>query len=215
MDIQLDQRRARDMARRLRDAIGIDQISQAKSLEVLAQTLAYKNWDTLSGLLKADEPVHVELAAPVRLLVNVYACTDQGDAPPWAAVQITQTFIDELLELKRLGADKGLDSIAVSSSEVSWAGAEDNFGFRIRSEELHVNSFGWYFSGAPKHCNYSGETRMIGFDEFFRALSERFSTDCLAWVKDVLVYDEGEDIASFIRQLVEQGALDESYLIKG
>jgi hypothetical protein len=215
MDIQLDHQRARDMARRLRDAVGIDQISQAKALEVLAQTLAYKNWDTLSGLLKRDASPGFVLATPVKLLVNVYACTDEGEAPAWAAILVTQEFINQLLELKRMGFDKDLDSVAVSSSEVSWAGEEDNFrSFRIRNEELHVNQFGWYFSGDPKHCSYSVETRMIDFLEFFKALSEHASTDCLTWTRDVLVYDEEGDTAGFIGQLVEDGALDESYRIE-
>lgn len=215
MDIQLDHQRARDMARRLRDAVGIDQISQAKALEVLAQTLAYKNWDTLSGLLKRDESPDFVLSNPVKLLVNVYACTDEGEAPAWASILITQEFINQLLELKRMGFDKHLDSVAVPSSEVSWAGEEDNFrSFRIRNEELHVSQFGWYFSGDPKHCSYSVETRMIEFPEFFKALSEHVSTECLAWARDVLVYDEGADIAGFTQRLVEDGALDESYLVK-
>jgi hypothetical protein len=227
LSIELDKPKVRDMADRLRWAVEGTQLSHSQALEILSKTLGYRNWDTLSGILRRDTPVvnFETLAAsyldePVTMYLSVYACDDFGDSPSWAAVTIDRAWLATLFRLQALCIEQRVDSTALALGPDEWASSET---FRIRSETFEVSEAHWFFKGFPKHADYAVETRMIDTARMLEALKAKGKPAAadvkvgdepeLVWVKDVLLYDhEGNgDVTNFLNELVEYGPLDASY----
>ena len=90
MDITLNEKKVREMAARLRDALGRDRVSQGAALEALSKAFGERNWDTFSGLLKRAAPMPVKLAKPVALYVNAHSCDEWAPGPSWCKLVVDQ-----------------------------------------------------------------------------------------------------------------------------
>lgn len=215
MDISLTEITAKQMASRLREAIGRESLTHSKSLEVLARTLGHPNWDTLAGLIKRDatteaQAPYFKLVSPVTLYIGAFAVSEWGDSPDWARVDIDQEFIDVLLEMQALCKDGKLNE-AARYWNIDW---DQSVVSRMDACQLLVGTRSWWFQAYPKYADYACETRMIELEQLFAVLGDatRPSDGCLAWSKDVLLYDSSGDTSGLLDMLVEAGELDESYL---
>lgn len=209
MEFNLNEKKVRQMAGRMRKVFGNDTLGHSKALEAVAQTLGYPNWDTLSGLLKNADRSRFKLDKPVTIYVNAFSCDEFGDGPSWAKLTLTQAFIDTVLELQALCNTKDLDQTTKSWAVDAWGSRED---LNLRDEDLAVGKHSWWIRARPKHADYDCETRMLDISWLLEALSKRVSTDFLAWKKDVLLYDSAGNITGMLDELVDDGQLDESYL---
>jgi hypothetical protein len=228
LSIELDKPKVRDMADRLRSAMEGTQLSHSQALEILSKTLGYRNWDTLSGILRNDiSAVNFETHAaayldkPVTLYLSVYACDDFGDSPSWASVTIDRAWLATLFRLQALCIEQRVDSSSLALGPDAWASYET---FRLRGETFEVSAAHWFFKAFPKHADYAVETRMIDTARMLEALKAKSNPAAadiqigyepeLIWVKDVLLYDlEGNgDVTNFLNELVEYGTLAASYL---
>lgn len=209
MEFQLNEKKVRDMAGRMRKVFGNDTLSYAKALETMAQTLGYPNWDTLSGMLKRESARQFKLDTPTTLYVSAFACDEWGESPAWAKVTLDQPLIDAVLSMQQLCIADGLDETSRSWGVEAWGrGAE----LLLRGEKLTVTAHSWWMQAYPKHADYECQTRMIDIAWLLDAFSTRQSTDFLAWRKDILVYDSSGNCQGLVDELVDDGELDESYL---
>lgn len=209
MEFHLNEKKVRNMAVRMRQVFGNDHLSHSKALEVVAQTLGYKNWDTLSGLLKRAETPRFSLDKPVTLFVGAFSHDSWSKQPDWVKLTLDQAFIYTLLEMKSLCNDKDLDETSRSCLSGEWHRGEE---LRIQGDNLIVSRTAWWLQARPKHADHYVETRMLDIDMMLEALSKKTDNDYLAWRRDVLLYDTAGNIKEMLEQLVDAGELDESYL---
>lgn len=194
MEICIDESRAREMASRLRSTFGTKTVSQSKSLEALAKTLGYADWNTLSGMLKRDTKEKAVVPAIARLLVGkpfdlyweAYACSDLGESPGWAKVAVDQAFLDQVLATQALCVDKKLDHIALDFN-AEWDDVQD---LQIRDTQLIVTEYSFWLRASPRYANYHVETRSIEI-EYLRGVlgTPTVRYECLAWADGVLFAD--------------------------
>ena len=212
MDIQLNDKTVRAMAERLRSAIGGEQLPQGKALEALSLVFGYKNWDTLSGMLKREAQPKFRLAVPVELYVGAFSTDEFGSAPRWAQVTLDQAFIDKVLAMQALCVGQDLTETPASVEPERWQGDDSEDPWNIQGAALCVGPASWWFSGFPKHCSYTVETRMIDINSMLTVLAKKTSTEHLAWFKDLLVYDSSGEPTQMLEALVDEDELLESYL---
>lgn len=211
MQIQVNETAARGMAARLRTAAGENVMPQSKAFEVLSQALGFKNWDTLSALLKKKEPAPVGpvLAKPVDLFIVCSAADENYTAPDYCKVSLTQEFVDRMLKLQALCVEQDLSELR-EWRRVEWGGKDTDLGedesWRMEMEELAVGKNSMWLSAEPKHGNYRVESRAIEIDKLVQALQTKVSpTDYLVWCEGRLLYEPTADIEYFAQMLRDAG----------
>ena len=198
-------------------------LKKGAALEVLSHVLGYKNWDTLSGLVKAataQAPNGVEgisaeaiervgyrltppkVEKPFMFYWEAYACDEWGEGPAWAKLEITQAFVDELHKLQTQCL-RDTVNLSVDRSVDEWD-SEDTL--RLRGDEMHVTHSHVWFSAYPKHANYNVETRLMDIRDFFDAIDGK-NTEWLAWADGVL-FKDGSSAKELAQGLVDNGELD-------
>ena len=212
MEICIDESRALEMASRLRSSFGPGKVSMSKSLEALAKTLGYPNWDTLSGMLKRDTQEKAVVPALARLLIGkpfdlfweAYACFDMGESPGWAKVAFNQALLDQILATQALCLEKKLDHIALDF----YAAWEDVQDLQIRDTQLIVTEYSFWLRASPRYVDYHVETRSIEIEHLRGALaSPPARNECLAWADGVL-FAEGTSAKQFAL-----GLLDDEHIV--
>ena len=222
MKVELNESKVRTIATSLRAAIHTGHVTHSKVLEVLAASLGFRNWDTMSGMLKRESRPTLTLAQPVKLYMQVFA-TCEGDGPDWAQVVIDQVFIDQLLSLQALCDDRRLSHVATFGEPNLWQGdhreepGADSINFD--STQLYITARGWWFRATPKHTSYACETRVVDIEMLCAALVSKASTAYLAWHSStvageppVLVSASMGNTQEFVQDLVDDGALSAHYL---
>lgn len=235
MKIEVNHESAVAMARRLnlavQAALGAMQLpnqglKHCQALEVLAKTLGYENWDTLCGLLKANEgkndsvpwteeqrstAEHIGLrekppivAKPFDFYWEAFACDEWGDGPRWAKVHVTQAFVDQVHSLQTKCLEFNAQ-MAVHESPEQWDGEDE---LRLQGDELNVSHLSFWFSARPKHADYAVETRILDIRDFFDAIDnpERRMSH-LAWADGVLFMD-GSSAKNFAQGLLDDEEID-------
>ncbi len=212
MEFCVNEKKVREMAGRLRQAIGKEAVGHADALELVSQTLGYPNWDTLSGMLKRESravPPGVRVARPLTLYVEAFSCDEWAEGPSWAKVTIDQQFVDTVLELQALCTSQKLDQVSRSWFVEKWG---DDGQLRLQGEDLQVGPRSWWIRARPKHADYDCETRMLDISWLLDCLQKGHSTDFITRKGDVLLYDGSGQTAGLLAQLVDEEQLDESYL---
>lgn len=215
MQFNLNRELARMMARRLREAVGTEELSQSRSLEVLSKTLGVPNWDTLSGMLKGEEagtelrraqllkaPV---LSAPVDLYVEARVTgSEYASGAAWGRLELNNSVL-ELLARKanqcRLNDDLG---VRLSLDADEWDESED---LNHRAMPAAVTKDDFWLRANPKHSDYLVETRRCPLERLFRVLETgasdgvdfRFAAGALFYAAD--------RAKSLMETLEEQGRL--------
>lgn len=215
MEIRIDELKAQEMATRLREAFGSADTSQEKALEVLARTLDFPNWETLSGLFEKESNAEAStaktnptfvLSEPFILYWEAYACDDHGTGPSFAKVQIDQAFVSNLLDLQATCISKKLGS-AEQEIGVEW---DDADSYHMQGDEISVGAHSFWVRARPKHANYDVETRSINIKDLLAAIgttgSPSVSTVELGWADGVL-FMSSEGAAIFAEQLAEDDDL--------
>lgn len=203
MHITLDRQVARTLATRLQRALASDvSLPRAKAYEVLAQTLGYPNWDTLSALLSRSTVSPDEIAfKPATLYVQAFSCDEHGPGPDWVRVDLDEAFMRKVLGLNGQCEREDLNSVRVSGAPDYWA-ESTSMPLNIRDEDLCAGRQHWWFRGHPKHCSYAVESRIVPTRVLLEALRSRTATEGFAWAgDDVLVYASDGNPKGFIEEL--------------
>lgn len=211
MQVELTSKSVRTMASRLSKAY--PDISRPLALEMLAKALGYRNFDTLSGLLKQE--VLKESAPPlpdlslfgnaVELWMEAYVCDDFGDGPSWAMVALDAPLVTRILKMQATCQNNALGHVSEWESPSDW---EEDAGygsrFNMQDWQLYVSSDRFWFRGHPKHCSTAVETRGIRIEELMSKLSCPTGTgsasDTLAWVAGALFWD-GDSAEAWLEEL--------------
>lgn len=222
MKVELNETKVRTIATGLRAAIHAGHVTHSKVLEVLSASMGFRNWDTMSGMLKRESRPTLALTQPVKLYVQVFA-TGDGDGPDWAQVVIDQVFLDQLLSLQALCHDRRLSHAATFGEPSLWQGDHreepDADSISFDSTQLYITARGWWFRATPKHTAYACETRVVDIAMLRAALTSKVSTPYLAWHSSsaegeppVLVATPMGSTQGFVQELVGDGALSAHYL---
>lgn len=175
MQIELTTVNLQAMATRMRKAVGANVLTKSKSLETLAVTLGYKNWDTLCGMAKAAEASPAPLKfEPFSLYMSAYVCDEWGEGPDWAVITITPEFIVELQHLQDLVATKGYGDMSTQGWAPNW---DSDDTYRVGTESMSVTSTEFYFEGYPKHVSYQVRTASVPIAGLLAAIAEGGSSD--------------------------------------
>lgn len=231
MEINLNETTVRAMANRLRahlKASASVECSLSQSLESTAKMLGHKNWDTLIGILRKEEAPSEELerrrrewaafgwrekaptvAKPFVFMWEAFACSEWGDGPQWARVEVTQELVNNIHRLQTECLEKALTRVEQSYVCEEWDNTEE---LRIRGDELVVDRHSFWLSAQPKYGDYAVETRMTDVKDFFDAIEqgEKASTVYLAWADGVL-FKDGSCAKNFALSLLDTGHLPEDF----
>lgn len=219
MEITINPNTVRTLVKRLREALGL---SQSAAYETVSKTLGYPNWDTLSGLLKAEEAtasnsVFAQAAErhgwrktpptvkePFMFVWEAFACDEYGEGPGWYQLEVTQEVLNELHEMQTLCLQKSCD-VSRSFESGEW-GNDDSL--RLRGDELHVSASSFWVRARPKHCDYYVETRMTDIEELFKLVEQgqTAATPYLAWADGVL-FKDGASAKQFALQMLDEGVV--------
>lgn len=101
------------------------------------------------------------------LILETYSDNEYGDAPSWARVVLTPKLVDDVKRLSGLCAEYGLKHVGTSDAPAEWHREDE---LRIRCDTLLVDKEDFWFEAAPKHANYSVETRMLLITSLEKAL---------------------------------------------
>jgi hypothetical protein len=191
-------------------------VSNSQSLELLAKTLGYKNWDTLSGVVKNDdkktEPKYNALLdktlqsfKPFSLYIDAFAVDEFGEGPGWALVEVTPEFVKELLDAQQIVVSKKLDHVALDHVMLDWGNADT---LRIQGDTFVVSDTSFWFKGYPKHCSYAVEARMIDIDLLLNVIKDpqKYCNSYCAFADGVLFYD-GAGVHDFALTLLDEGVV--------
>lgn len=221
MEIQINPTTVRAMVKRLRKSTAL---GQSAAYEAVSLMLGYPNWDTLSGLLKAEalppanaqgasaDTVFQEMAKrynwretpptldkPFMLTWEAYACDEFGTSPRWYQVEVTQEVLHEIHELQTL-ALKNACEVARGFEAGTWGGSD----LRLQADEIRVDGGYVWVRARPKHCDYWVETRMMAIDELFQVIEkgQAAATPYLAWADGVL-FKDGASAKEFAFQMLD------------
>lgn len=217
MEITINPNTVRTMVKRLRENLGL---TQSAAYEAVAQTLGHPNWDTLSGMLKAellaqDNSVFAQAAKrhhwrtappalkqPFMLVWEAFACDEYGEGPGWGQLEVTQEVLNELHEMQTLCLQNSCE-ISRDFGGMEW-GNDDSL--RLRGDELHVSASSFWVRARPKHCDYYVETRMMDIEELFKLIDQgqAAATPYLAWADGVL-FKDGSSAKQFALQMLDEG----------
>lgn len=210
MDIKINIDTATAMARRLRKKIGLDVIAESKSFEALAQALGFKNWDTLSGKLKAEKPsasVLVSLSVPKELFVLAFACDENGDSADWARIDLNNGFLERVLRLREMCKTQKLEHVCVDDQPAYW---HDPSEVSIRGESLYVSEGSFWFRGTPKHCDYAVETRSVDIEGLLKLLQGGESDENMQLHLDAVVISSYGDASGLIQCIEDVDMFDKA-----
>lgn len=201
------------MAKRIRAAAVPLEVTHSKSLEILAQTLGYRNYDELSGLVKKQMADERALKAPVipdfksfEVMVSAYACDTWGEGPSWARFTCDKDFLGQILELQEMVKRKNL-SVASCDTGPEWDNQET---YRIRNDEMKVSNTEFWFHANPKHASYSVETCPIDIALLVQAALGTLPRhlDNIGFADNILFCASDESAESFARGLFENAEID-------
>lgn len=234
MELNITSAIARAMAKRLREATSLE-LTTSASMEVLAKTLGYPNWDTLSGMLKASDKVEtpeedadfVRRASvhnwrkeppkdftPFTLYAEAYACNEWAEGPSWCKLEVTPALVALLHELQTLALKQDLETVTRDCYELEW---QDEDRYSLRSPELQVSKRSFWFTARPKHQDFDVECRYFDFEELFQLIEKGqiASKKYFAWA-DGILFRDGNSARALAELLldedeisIDEGSLDE------
>lgn len=196
-------------------------VSHSLSLELLAKTLGYKNWDTLNGVAKKsclpqkEEPVKGPAPWEVPALVNLkpftfyieaHACSESVGYPSWGKVEVTAPWLKSLLQAQAMVREKDLEEVTLTDTLDAWD-AQDTL--RISGDELIVDKTHFWFQAYPKNASYHVETRMVSIAQLLELIDkgESASDSDFAWADGILFYD-GAGVQDFVQALQDDNVID-------
>lgn len=189
------------------------ELDKPKALEIASHGFGYRNFDTLSGVLKGSNakpqqaPAQFKLEKPVTLWIEGFVCDNDVAVFDWLKVTLTSTFIENLLARRTLCSSNGLLHVSEDASPADWSQDED-VGV-IRDWQLYVSPTRFWFRGHPKHASYSVESRAVYLDDLLGLLKTPSAEDeSFLWIDGALYKDACS--AEGLRDVIEDlGGEDE------
>lgn len=190
-------------------------------LELLAHAFGYRNFDTLSGVLKNESapapapalPLPISARKfPVTLWLECRVLSDYGSCPAWARLELTEERLRQLLTLQAECSEKNLSTVSVFDGPDEWdenAGA--NRYYNMRDAQLCVSKIAFWFSARPKHAEYNVETVVVYFDTLLERLSQGTGgSHHNGWIGDDL-YFAHDSVADLFYELPGNKDIDGDY----
>lgn len=209
MDINVNIENARELVSRIRAGADIAEFKQSNAYEALAHLANQKNWDTLSGLLKAEQAARNErlllAGTGFTAFVKAFSCDEYGESPDWARIRFSQKMTLRVLELMDLVKAQELEHVAISYGVDYWHNDKD---LRISYEDLYVSRERVWFRGLPKHADYAVETRSFDFVNALNTVRSEQGNQWARMHKRFLVLDSSGDVGNFIEELEDAEAFD-------
>ncbi|MDO8414831.1 MAG: hypothetical protein Q7S87_01320 [Agitococcus sp.] len=202
MHIELTSTSVNQMANRITEAF--PQQGKPAVLEMLAYGLGYRNFDTLSGVLKKEKAARKQtqtngvplglLSTPVALWLECFSVDKGMDSPQWVAYSLTTMNLTFILEQQAICIAKDLDAVKFSEEPTSYD--QGFFVADIPSWSMFVSKTSFWFRGIPKHCDYAVETTLIEIARVITLLKERTEgTKDFRWIGSQL-YHDGQNAAA-------------------
>lgn len=203
------------MAHTLRDHVPGMRVS--KAYEAVSHMLGHSNWDTLSGLLKADVvysegPDEFELALnalakPVDFYLGAGVTGDDSPiAPDYAKVTLTRDLLEKIFEMQGTAHQAGNFSGTLGTAwPVSWQ--NDGAHLRLGVAQLVVEAFQFHFVSYPKNLNCAVQTTSVYIHDLVSVLRGAGGTAELDFADNVL-FAESNDVQDFARRLLDDGVVD-------
>jgi len=168
-------------------------IDKPQALELAAHGFGYRNFDTLSGVLKKAGPGSKPMSEPFKLdkhiplWVEGFVCDNEYAVFEWAKVVLTEAFLARVLKYRSLCGEAELLHLAVDDSPTEWYRDEESV---IHDWQLFVNPTRFWFRGHPKHASFAVETRAVYFDDLFKLLKTPTEEDkSFRWIGGELYKD--------------------------
>lgn len=184
-------------------------IDKPQALEIAAHGFGYRNFDTLSGVLKkttpkrkaSNAPFHLD--QPVPLWIEGFVCENEYAVFEWAKVTLTEVFLARIRKLRELCTEAGLLHLSVADSPADWHCDEE---FVIHDWQLYVSETRFWFRGHPKHASFAVETRAVNFDDLFKLLKSHTEEDAdFRWIGGEL-YKDSSSAQHLFECISEQAA---------
>ena len=208
MQIDINSKSVRVMADRIAKAH--EDITKPKALEILSSGFGYKNFDTLSGVLKQSEPAATQPQdlpvvpefTPFTLVIDAFACDEYGDGPDYAEATITPEFLEEMLRRVATCASAGIRAAHFNEDDGVWHDPQDEL--RMRGTDLVIMpsrgalaEASFFFQGHRKHADYNCETRAIDIKDLLACIGNAGELPMgFARERGVLFYDGGSALVS-------------------
>lgn len=212
MDINLTSASVREIADRITKAF--PDRNKPEVLEMLAIGFGYRDFNTLSGLLKKEgkavlEPAPNALATQLKqvagvverdLYVECSANDEWAEYPSWVRIRLTRDFLTQVLELSARCREEGISEVVTFDSP---DGSDPNTSVN-HSWELVVDSTSFYFRGHQKSSGVVVENRAVYLSPLLHFLTgERSGEAGLFFTQygEVLFY--GDDAYGLSIQILE------------
>lgn len=124
----------------------------------------------------------------MKLVVKVYATSEYGDAPSFAAVDVTPELVAHLNHLSEVCAGNCLSQVQTHNGPDAWDLEDD---LRLRGDTLHVDDTRFYYSAYPKHGDYTVETCSLDID-WLEELLEKGEHPCIRVIEGVAYYPDSD-----------------------
>lgn len=207
MDIKVNIENVRELANRIRAGANLPEFKQHHAYESLAHLAGHKNWDTLNGLLQAEEKARQErlllAGTGFTVFVPAFSCSEFGESPDWARIRFSQGLTRRILGLQDLVDTNALGLVTISYGVDYW---HDTSDLRITAEDLYVSERSVWFRGVPKHCGYAVETRAFDFQEALEVVRTGKATEYMGMHQGNLVISPYGGLESFIHELEDDEA---------
>lgn len=201
MQIEINSKYVRNMAERI--VKNFPQVEKPTALEMVAQSLGYRNFDTLSGLLKKEAKalrksnVSQLLAKPVMLWMESFVVGDYGNGPEWVNVELTAEYLESMLKQRDFCKERNLSHTSEWADPTDWQEEPSN-PFNMRDWQLYVTEDSFWFRAHPKHCDYAVETRAVSFEELLKLLQATTGGGTsFQWIDGALYHDSEDAQALF------------------
>ena len=103
----------------------------------------------------------------MKLYVKVSSSTE-AECTAYAVIDVTQELLGTILKLSAITKTHLLKSVTVYDFPESWADEGDEY--MIRGDELHVNTYGFWFTAYPKHADFDIGTKLVTIAGFQQLL---------------------------------------------
>ena len=173
MNIELTSTSVRQMADRVVTAY--PEFNKPFVLEMLTKAFGHRNFDTLSGLLKKEEPTDCTFK-PYTLWFDMSSTDEWAPEPAWANLIVTPAFVREVKLLAAQCTADGLSTIRVDCFQrpelvlCDWDDGEAANPLNIHYWSLTVSPARFWFSATPKHAEYQVETHAFFIEDLLLAL---------------------------------------------
>ena len=169
-------------------------LDKPRALEIAAHGFGYRNFDTLSGLLKdvapkaKSNPVPFKLDKSVDLWVEGFVCDNDAFLFDWLQVELTPDFLANLLKRRDLCEEQRLLHVSEDESPTDWS-TDDDLAV-IHDWQLYVSATRFWFRGHPKHCSFAVESRAVYFEDLLKQLNHEADDDeSFRWIEGALYKD--------------------------